>query len=82
MLSIVLSTTAASIIFILSFTFQIPANILKFICRRKLNTRNRIEYCNIAHDFTNFSQNNTKAIISANTKNKILKAIAIDAKFF
>jgi hypothetical protein len=73
---------AARIIFILSFTFQIQANILKLICKRKLNTRNKIEYCNITQDLINFSQNKTNAMVSAKTKKRILKAIAMAAKFF
>jgi hypothetical protein len=77
-----LNTTANRIIFTLSFTFQIPAMMLKLICRRKLNTNNNIEYFNITHDSINFSQNNTNAIISAKTKNNILKAIQTIRKFF
>jgi hypothetical protein len=42
-----LKTKAIEIIFNLSFTFQIQANILKLICNKKLKTRNKIEYCKI-----------------------------------
>jgi hypothetical protein len=70
------------IILTLSFTFQIQAIILKFICNKKLKARNNIEYCKIFQDSINFSQNNIYAIIQANVKNNILKAIAITKNVF
>lgn len=65
-----------------SLAFHIHASILKLICSIKLNTKKRIENLRIFHDSINFSQKRTKAITSANTKNKILKAIDIAIKFF
>jgi regulator of sigma D len=77
-----LKTKAILIIFNLSLTLHIQARILKFICSKKLNVKNNIEYCSILQDFIKFSQNNIYDIISAKTKNSILKAIARAIKFF
>jgi ABC-type oligopeptide transport system ATPase subunit len=52
-------TIAINIIFTLSETLHIQANILKLICNKKLKTKNNIEYLSISHENKYFSQNKT-----------------------
>jgi len=68
-------------IFNLCLTFQIPARMLKLICRRKLKVKKGIANCSIFHDVIYCSQNNIYAIVSAKTKNNIFIHIAIAIKF-
>lgn len=79
---IILKTRAIIIILSLSFSFQLAASILKFICSKKLKLKNNIEYCNIIHEFKNFSQKRIIAIICQNTKKSIEKTIENAKKFF
>ena len=77
-----LNITAIKTIFTLSFTFPIPARILKLIPNKKLNSKNKIEYCKIFHESKNLSPKSTNAIGFANTKKKTLNAIARMIKLF
>ena len=76
------NTIAIKTIFNLSFTFHILASIFQFICSKKLNARNNIEYFNIIADSINFGQKSMIVSFSANTKNNIEKAIDKTKKFF
>jgi len=71
-LVIMLKNIAATVIFTFDLIFPIPAWRLKFICNKKLKTKNKIAYCRIVPELINFSQKSVNAITSANTKKNIL----------
>ena len=69
-------------IFTLCFTSPIPAIKLKFICNKKLKTKNKIEYCKITQESQYLAQNRTDAICGQNTNINLLKIIQIITKIF
>ena len=77
----VLNTIAINIMLSLCFTCPIAANILKFICNKKLKDIKSTEYFKIVQDVINLSQNNIVDIISQNTKNNIENTIEKLKKF-
>lgn len=69
-------------IFSLCLASQSPAIRLKFICKRKLKIKNKIEHCKIIPEVSNFSEYKTFAISGQKINKNPLKIIQIIIKIF